>query len=285
VTSPAIFRIHFRVAQRFRAGRVFLAGDAAHVCTPVGGEGMNTGIQDAGNLAWKLALAAGGHAGEALLDSYDPERRAIDAAAARASDEGQRGSLVIGIEAQAERDRALAVQFASPAAQLLATETNADLLCNYCQGPAVGGDVLAGSPGTMPGARVPDAGPLRPSAGGSLRLCDVLSGYHHTLLLFPCTAEPAAIEQAARTTGAAARSLGPRVRRLVVVPGEEAPHFSVPDVEGLADPELTAHGRLGAVRPTIALVRPDGYLAYRGEPPDAARLDAFLTRAYQGTAT
>src|SRR5262249_40336503 len=52
LTGPATFRIHFRVAQRFRVGRVFLAGDAAHVCTPVGGEGMNTGVQDAGNLAW-----------------------------------------------------------------------------------------------------------------------------------------------------------------------------------------------------------------------------------------
>src|SRR5262249_50653454 len=103
LTGPATFRLHFRVAQRFRIGRVFLAGDAAHVCTPVGGEGMNTGMQDAGNLAWKLALAAAGHAGDVLLDSYDPERRAVDAAAARASDEGQRGSLMVGAEAQAER--------------------------------------------------------------------------------------------------------------------------------------------------------------------------------------
>jgi hypothetical protein len=51
-------------------------------------------------------------------------------------------------------------------------------------------------------------------------------------------------------------------------------------MEGLADPELVVHGRLGAVRPTLALTRPDSYLAYPAEPPDAARLDAFLARAY-----
>src|SRR5262249_24916555 len=110
LTGPATFRIHFRVPQRFPPGRVFLARVAARVRSPVGGEGMNTCIQDAGTLAWKLALAAGGHAGEILLDSYEPERRAVDAAAARASDEGQRGSLVTGAEAQATRDRALAAQ-------------------------------------------------------------------------------------------------------------------------------------------------------------------------------
>jgi hypothetical protein len=110
----------------------------------------------------------------------------------------------------------------------------------------------------------------------------VLGGYCHTLLLFPCSAEHSAVEQAARSAAAAARGLGPRARRVVVVPAEEAPALSVPGVDALADSELAAHGRLGAVRPTLALVRPDGYLAYRGEPPDAARLDAFLARAYRG---
>jgi hypothetical protein len=108
----------------------------------------------------------------------------------------------------------------------------------------------------------------------------VLGGYRHTLLLFSCTAEPAVLGQAARAAVSLARGLGPRVRRVVVAPGEEAPTLLVADVETVADTELTAHGRFGAVRPTLALVRPDGYLAYRGEPPDAARLDAFLARAY-----
>ena len=66
-----------QTAERFRAGRVFLAGDAAHLIPPVGGYGMNTGIQDAHNLAWKLAGAVAGWAGPSLLDTYEAERHPV----------------------------------------------------------------------------------------------------------------------------------------------------------------------------------------------------------------
>jgi hypothetical protein len=68
------YRIHHRRAARFRDGRCFVLGDAAHVHSPVGAQGMNTGLQDAYNLAWKLALVVSGRAGPALLDSYADER-------------------------------------------------------------------------------------------------------------------------------------------------------------------------------------------------------------------
>ena len=68
------YRIHHRVAVRFREQRCFLLGDAAHIHSPVGAQGMNTGLQDAYNLAWKLALVVQGRADEALLDSYEEER-------------------------------------------------------------------------------------------------------------------------------------------------------------------------------------------------------------------
>jgi 2-polyprenyl-6-methoxyphenol hydroxylase-like FAD-dependent oxidoreductase len=71
------YRVHHRVAARFREGRVFLLGDAAHIHSPVGGQGMNTGIGDAVNLAWKLAAVLKGGAGEGVLDSYEPERIAF----------------------------------------------------------------------------------------------------------------------------------------------------------------------------------------------------------------
>ncbi len=71
------YRVHHRVADRFRKGRCFLLGDAAHIHSPVGGQGMNTGIGDAVNLAWKLAAVIHGRADAALLDSYEPERIAF----------------------------------------------------------------------------------------------------------------------------------------------------------------------------------------------------------------
>ena len=71
------YHVHHRVASRFRDARAFLLGDAAHIHSPVGGQGMNTGISDAINLSWKLAAAVRGGAGERLLDSYEPERIAF----------------------------------------------------------------------------------------------------------------------------------------------------------------------------------------------------------------
>ncbi|UFR04452.1 FAD-dependent monooxygenase [Streptomyces sp. Go40/10] len=74
-----------RQAPAYRAGRVFLAGDAAHVHTPAGGQGMNTGLQDAANLSWKLAAVAGGHADPGLLDTYEAERHPVGRAVLRSS--------------------------------------------------------------------------------------------------------------------------------------------------------------------------------------------------------
>jgi 2-polyprenyl-6-methoxyphenol hydroxylase-like FAD-dependent oxidoreductase len=71
------YRVHHRVADHFRTGRAFLLGDAAHIHSPVGGQGMNTGIGDAVNLAWKLAAVVRRRADASLLDSYEPERIAF----------------------------------------------------------------------------------------------------------------------------------------------------------------------------------------------------------------
>jgi 2-polyprenyl-6-methoxyphenol hydroxylase-like FAD-dependent oxidoreductase len=71
------YRVHHRVADKFREGRVFIAGDAGHIHSPVGGQGMNTGIGDAINIGWKLASVLKLGFSEALLETYDPERRAF----------------------------------------------------------------------------------------------------------------------------------------------------------------------------------------------------------------
>lgn len=81
------YRVHHRVADRFRQGSVFIAGDAGHIHSPAGGQGMNTGIGDAINLAWKLAAVLQGNADEALLDTYEPERIAFARRLVQTTDE------------------------------------------------------------------------------------------------------------------------------------------------------------------------------------------------------
>ncbi|KMO83624.1 FAD-dependent monooxygenase [Mycolicibacterium chlorophenolicum] len=77
LTYKGVYKIHERIADRYRVGRLFLAGDAAHLCAPWGGHNMNAGMADALNLGWKLAATLMGWGGDALLDSYEAERRPI----------------------------------------------------------------------------------------------------------------------------------------------------------------------------------------------------------------
>ncbi len=97
-----------RQAERYRVQRVFLAGDAAHVHSPLGAQGMNTGIQDAMNLGWKLASVLRGHSSHALLDTYQAERHPVGAQVLAMTDGFNR--LVLGRSAAGSRLRALAMR-------------------------------------------------------------------------------------------------------------------------------------------------------------------------------
>jgi 2-polyprenyl-6-methoxyphenol hydroxylase-like FAD-dependent oxidoreductase len=97
------YRVHHRVADRFREGRAFLLGDAAHIHSPVGGQGMNTGIGDAANLAWKLAAVLHGRANAAILDSYETERIAFARRLVATTDQAFTGVTSPGAIARALR--------------------------------------------------------------------------------------------------------------------------------------------------------------------------------------
>ncbi|HEX4248501.1 MAG TPA: FAD-dependent monooxygenase [Pseudonocardia sp.] len=156
------WRLNVRMVNRYRVDRVFLAGDAAHVHSPTGGQGMNTGIQDAVNLGWKLAHVLGG-AGPALLDSYEAERLPVAAGVLKLSSEllgvgfGNRGEL--GTEAL-------------------------QLGINYRGGPLAGlGSDGGSAAGPQAGDRAPDA-PLLAPDGRRVRLFELLRGPHWTLVGF-----------------------------------------------------------------------------------------------------
>ncbi|WP_433684398.1 FAD-dependent monooxygenase [Nocardia sp. CA-119907] len=162
LTWATVWRPNIRLAQRFREGRVFLAGDAAHVHPPTGGQGMNTGIQDAYNLGWKLAAALAGD--ESLLDSYESERRTVAARVIGISTE-LLDKLVDGhadAMDRGEETRQLDISYRDPAAR----------------GALVAGD------------RAPD-GPVKDEAGQPIRLFDLFRGPHATVLSFGASNEHA----------------------------------------------------------------------------------------------
>jgi 2-polyprenyl-6-methoxyphenol hydroxylase-like FAD-dependent oxidoreductase len=262
----ACFSLHHRVARRFRAGRVLLAGDAAHAMTPVNGQGLNTGVQDAYNLAWKLHLTLAGAPAE-VLDSYEAERRPVALATITASGAVHDANVLEG-EAAAARDRALAAALATPAQVLAAVEAGHELGVAYPDSEVVAGRLAAGALGVLPGQRVPDAEPLVRPDGSTTSLRELLREPGLQLWLCAGASDPArALAVADRFEPAL------RVRVLVI---SDRPPVGRAGVDIVADPALRAHGRLGAVSDAAYVVRPDGYLGFRCEPPDADWLAARL---------
>jgi 2-polyprenyl-6-methoxyphenol hydroxylase-like FAD-dependent oxidoreductase len=158
VLWASAFQMNARLADHYRVGRIFLIGDAAHTHPPTGGQGLNTSVQDAYNLGWKLAAVIGG-ASEILLDSYEEERRPIAASmlglATKLLEAAKRGDMRRGREVQ----------------QLDLGYLESTLTLEK---PERFGGLLAGD-------RAPDA-PIRGAAGQAMRLFELLKGPHWTLL-------------------------------------------------------------------------------------------------------
>ena len=155
-----VWRPNIRLAQRFRSGRALLAGDAAHAHPPNGGQGMNTGIQDAYNLGWKLAAALAGDDGP--LDTYEPERRAV-------------AMRVLGLSAE------LLDKHLEGAENAMERGPETQQLDISYRAPGDTAVLTAGD-------RAPDA-PLLRSDGSEIRLFDLLRGPHATRLTFGLPAE------------------------------------------------------------------------------------------------
>ncbi|MEV8632988.1 FAD-dependent monooxygenase [Streptosporangium sp. NPDC051023] len=172
VAWTSLYRVNIRMAERFRVGRVFLAGDAAHVHSPAGGQGLNTGVQDAYNLGWKLAAVLRG-APERLLDTYEEERLPV-AADVLGISTALYGRARRGEEGAHARD-----------------EETQQLLLGYRDGSLAVGE--------RGGERAPDA------TLGEGRLFDVLRGPHLTLLALD-TADAELVEEVNTKYGPAVRA-------------------------------------------------------------------------------
>ena len=292
-TWTSAFKIHRRVAGRFREGRCFVAGDAAHIHSPAGGQGMNTGIQDAYNLAWKLALVERGASPVSLLDSYSTERRGVVAGVVRGSDLTTRVVTLRNPVAKAVRNHlaGLLGEFDFVARRL--SRTISELGIEYHSSPIVaedrGGTFRSGlaetfdfRAGPHPGDRVPDVFlEPPPNIEGPHRLFDVLHGTKHVLLLFEGAhgVEDAGPFEAVREV---AREHAAHIETILVVRGDMAPPWIDWDGPMLLDHLGGLHHRFGARGPCLYLIRPDGYLGYRAMPPDSGKLTSYLGRIFAG---
>ncbi|MEP7121590.1 MAG: FAD-dependent monooxygenase [Byssovorax sp.] len=253
-----VFTLWKRISTAYRRGRVFLCGDAAHIHSPAGGQGMNACLNDALNLGWKLALVARGEAGEALLDSYEEERRPI---AKQVIEGSHLMHMVIMAHGTPLAER---IQITKQPGYNLKTVRQVSGLA-YSYRASTGSDV----DGIADGDRAPDA-PITATTS----VHDLLENPYYTLLLFH--SDPSGAASLSGLGADISARYGDRVRaRIVSAPSVAA---SAPAGALVAETE-GAHHRYGALeRDVYCLVRADGYIALRREVSNRADLDHLLGR-------
>jgi 2-polyprenyl-6-methoxyphenol hydroxylase-like FAD-dependent oxidoreductase len=239
-TWLANFRCHRRSAGAYRRGRVLLAGDAVHIHTPAGGQGLNTGIMDAHNLGWKLALVASGRASDTLLDSYGAERRPVAEDVLKLTHAlVHYGSLSHPVKRRV-RDIVVPALGRSPVIQRRAARRLSHVYVSYPPGPLARQGRGRGGP--VAGQRMPDIG-VR-TDGAATTLYRVLRGGRHVLVV------PAA--HAAGLLGDA----GLRPYR--------------------GDLDVVTPATGGDDTGPVVLVRPDGHVAARGRPGRLEAVTGYL---------
>ena len=244
-TWLACFRCHRRSASAYRRGRVLLAGDAVHIHTPAGGQGLNTGVTDAHNLGWKLALVVSGRASGALLDSYGTERRPVAEEVLTLTHALVRLGTMSHPVKRRVRDLAVPALGRSQAVQRRAARRLSQVYVAYPPGPLARQGRSLGGP--RAGQRMPDIHVLAGSQPATLHR--VLRGGRHVLVV------PA---------GHLASVLGNSgVRR-----------YS-------SDLEIVTGGAGQAPWPgngtgPVVLVRPDGHVAARGRPGSMEPVTGYL---------
>ncbi|QGZ62016.1 FAD-dependent monooxygenase [Paraburkholderia acidisoli] len=272
MTWGSYFGINSRMVKQLREQRTFFVGDAAHVHSPAGAQGMNTGIQEAFNLGWKLARVHALGAPERLLDTYHAERYPIERLVLQQTSfmtqlvEADHGPLKL------LRERVMPALVALGPLRDAARQAVSELSIQYRRSPLTLDRTLDGGP--RAGERAPDAlvhvvdGPLGPSPGKG-RIFDLHDPACFSLFVLVDEDTPAEQRAMLERFVEAVERLFPqalRVWRIAGLPPGETPRA------GEGGPSLDES--YGRTRPAFYLVRPDGYICTRGRP--ASDLNALL---------
>jgi 2-polyprenyl-6-methoxyphenol hydroxylase-like FAD-dependent oxidoreductase len=265
VEHPTRFHCHAKVASRYRAGRVLLAGDAAHVCTPAEGHGMNCGMQDAFNLAWKLARVCRGESDAALLDSYEAERRPVAVAIAASGDAVEELQKMADATARRSRNETLRAMIADAASRHHEAVAEAELDIDYSGSPIVMGtknDTLA------PGARLPNTIEVRLASGELCGLHEVGHCAGHTALVIGGPSADAA--RLLELKDAFESRRGELMLDVVFVCTTQGDEHATLSVEHAA--------LLGGEEITLLILRPDGHVGLRAEEKHLAAVEEYCER-------
>ena len=279
------FSIHRRLAATYRQNRVFLVGDAAHVHSPFGGQGANTGIQDAVNLAWKLALVIDGHASEALLESYEEERRPIARQVLGNTDRLTSVFYQRTLLMRALREHIVLPLLTHPAIQRrllweaseLGIQYRASSLSHHARR---GLRSLLSAPRTalQAGDRAPDGRCIRMPEGEATTLFQLSRDPRAQVLLFDGAIQPGSTYATLQRLARQIEDLfAPVIQVHLVASGVRLLAWEGPF---LYDVEHRVHAHYGLHGPSLAVIRPDGYLGLLCPLSDEQELSIYLNQLY-----
>ena len=297
------FAINRRMVNRYRIERAFLAGDAAHIHSPFGAQGMNTGIQDAYSLGWKLALIVQGEASERLLDTYEEERLPVARRVLTQTDSNTRVLLSDNPVMRFLREHVLALDHV----QDYVARRSSQLFVNYRSSSlsrSSGGrrifklagktapwahaiekaglkDLLRFSGGPRAGDRAPDGPSIRAASREETSLFREFRGTSFSLLLF---GEMARAEKGHANLLGIARRVeelpGSMVKTHLIVSTDGAPEELAGEGSVLLDGSRSLHELYGASTESLYLIRPDGYVGFRSQPAEVEPLIEYLRSKY-----